>query len=106
MKQFKKEKCPKGYKEVEVKLKSGYTCTAYVNPKYSQYYKKYYGRNITHVEFYGKTISETGYKSWFGNFERFEDKLEEAKFLAQLLENETLRDHPDLITKIEQKSLF
>ena len=79
---------------------------AFSKRQYSQYYRKYYGRNITHVEFYGKTISETGYKSWFGNFERFEDKLEEAKFLAQLLENETLRDHPDLIVKIEQQSLF
>ena len=36
----------------------------------------------------------------------FEDKLKEAKFLAQLLENETLRYHPDLIAKIEQQSLF
>lgn len=106
MKQFKKGKCPNGYKEVEVKLKSGYECTAYVNSNYSRYHKSVYGNKLTHIEFYGKTISETGYKSWFGSLERFDNKLEEAKFLAQLLENETLREHPDLLVRIEQQTLF
>lgn len=85
-------------------LKSGYTVEIIFTPFIFDDKDDY---SVHHFEFKGKTISETGYQSYF----MFRDELfgEPSKIsllLAQQLEDSLILRNPVAINKIEQLSMF
>lgn len=63
--------------------------------------------SVHHFEFKGKTISETGYQSYFMfRDELFEEPNKVSLILAQQLEDSLILRNPILINKIEQLSMF
>lgn len=97
---------PRGYSKFEFFLKSGYKVTAFYSVNYSSSYEKMYKKKLTHIEFYAETISETGYRSWFGNLEEFEDIEKGIRAVAELLEKKTITEYPNLLVEIQQPQLF
>lgn len=100
------EEKPNGYEVFVFFLKSGYKVTAFFSSNYSDSYEKIYKKKLTHIEFYGETISETGYRSWFGNLEEFENIQNGIIAVAEFLEKKTLSESPNLLVEIQQTKLF
>lgn len=94
-----------GYKQINLKLKSGFSVEVYYKASYSQSYKDATNQDLSHITFYGKTISETGFKSWFGVLPN-EDIHKEIELLANHLEKTTLEEHPEIMQQASQISLF
>ncbi|MFW5702876.1 MAG: hypothetical protein ACOCXP_02825 [Candidatus Dojkabacteria bacterium] len=103
---FKTEPKPKGYKELKFFLRSGYPVNAYYVQSYSEVYSEIYGQDLTHVEFYGDTISSTSYRSWLGAFNEQIDPEKLIRSLAQELEDSELAEYPELLGRLAQSSMF
>lgn len=95
-----------GYKQINLKLKSGFSVEIYYKENYSQSYKEATNQDLSHIILYGKTISETGFKSWFGVLPNEEDIQKEIELLANHLEKTTLEEHPEIMQQASQISLF
>lgn len=62
---------------------------------------------VHHFGVFGKTISETGYRSHFIFNEELEEDVEKQAFsLAQELENELISKNPMIINSLTQFTLF
>ncbi|MCX8035055.1 MAG: hypothetical protein N3A71_02085 [Candidatus Dojkabacteria bacterium] len=85
-----------GYKQLNLKLKSGFSVEIYYKESYSQSYKEVTNQVLSHITFYGKTISETGFKSWFGVLPN-EDVQKEIELLANHLEKTTLEANQNIL---------
>lgn len=88
----------------EYTLESGYSVEVVFTPFM-------FGNNgdhaVHHFEFKGKTISETGYQSYFMfRDELFGEPNKISLLLAQQLEDSLLLRNPIVINKIEQLSMF
>lgn len=94
-----------GYKQINLELKSGFSVEIYYKENYSHSYKEATNLDLSHINFYGKTISETGFKSWFGVLPN-EDIQKEIELLANHLEKTTLEEHPEIMQQASQISLF
>lgn len=94
-----------GYKQLNLRLKSGFEAEIYYKESYSQSYKEATNEHLSHVTLYGKTISETGFKSWFGVLPN-EDIQKEIEQLANYIEKTTLEEHPEIMQQASQISLF
>ena len=62
---------------------------------------------VHHFEFFGKTISETGYRSYFIFRDELEEDIEKQSFrLAQELENDLIAKNPMILNDLNQFTLF
>lgn len=98
--------CPKNYKEFVFNLKSGVKITAHYISSYSEVYAGIYKEKLTHIEFYGETISGNGFRSWFGGLNEYSDIEEAIVAVAEFLEKRTIEENPKILVQIQQQSLF
>lgn len=103
---YKISQCPKNYKEFVFNLKSGVKITAQYISSYSEVYAEIYKDKLTHIEFYGETISETGFRSWFGGLNKYPDIEKGIVAVGEFLEKQTIQENPKILIQIQQQSLF
>lgn len=88
----------------EYTLKSGYSVNIVFTPFM---FGDIEDRSVHHFEFKGKTISKTGYQSYFMfRDELFGEPNKISFLLAQQLEDSLMLSNPIVKNKIEQLSMF
>lgn len=103
---FKLQPKPTNYTEIKFILNSGHPVTAYYVESYYEAFEQVYEGKLTHIEFYGDTISNTGYKSWFGQLYAGVSKEIVIRRIAQQLENSELAVYPEMLARLSQYNLF